>query len=107
MSERNYVIILSTFSSNEEAETIGKSLLEKKLIACSNIVQDVSSLFWWQGKLDSADEVLMVMKTRRDLFDAVAEHIRALHSYDVPEIIAVPIIEGSKSYLHWIDETVC
>jgi len=100
------MIVLVTASSREEAEEIVQRLLEEKLIACANIISPVHSLFWWQGKIDQAQEHLILMKTRRDLFEKLTEIVKSLHSYTVPEIIAIPIIEGSADYLVWLNESL-
>jgi periplasmic divalent cation tolerance protein len=102
--EKTPTIVLVTASSREEAEKIVQRLLEEKLIACANIISPVHSLFWWQGKIDQAQEHLILMKTRRDLFEKLTEIVKSLHSYTVPEIIAIPIIEGSADYLAWLNE---
>ncbi len=77
-------------------------LLKERLIACANIVSPVLSFFNWIGKLEKAEECLIIMKSRQDLFAKIAEHVKGLHSYEVPEILALPIIEGSKAYLDWM-----
>ena len=102
----DYILIMVTASSREEAEKIATTLLERKLIACANILGPVSSRFWWQGKIDSAEEYMIFMKTKRELFDQVADNVKQLHSYEVPEIIALPIVEGAKSYLEWINSNL-
>jgi len=99
----NFIIVLVTTSSKQEAEKIAQQLLEDKLIACVNIVDSVSSYFHWGGKIDHAAECLMLIKTRADMFKVLAEKVTALHSYDVPEILALPILKGSKAYLDWLD----
>ena len=99
-----YTVILVTASSKEEAENIAQQLLEEKLIACANIVGPISSHFHWEGKVEVAEEFLLLLKSRLDLFDMVAEHVRARHSYEVPEILAVPVHFGSSAYLSWIRE---
>ena len=101
-----HIIVLVTTSSREEAEKIAKILLEERLVACANIIGPMHSLFWWQGKIDEAKEHLILMKTRKDLFGKVSERVKTLHSYQVPEIISTPIIEGSKEYLKWLDESL-
>jgi len=78
-----------------------------KLIACANIVGGIESLFWWEGKIDSAKEVLLVMKTKKVLFKKLEAKVKALHSYKTPEIIALPVTAGSSAYLKWIDNSVC
>jgi periplasmic divalent cation tolerance protein len=101
--ENAYIIVLVTTANRQEAENIAQSLLEAKLIACANIIDPVSSHFHWAGKIDHVDEVLVVMKSRRDLFDELYAKVKSLHSYEVPEVLALPIVTGSKVYLDWID----
>ncbi len=98
----DYVIILVTTKDKREAEKISQLLLTERLIACANIVGPVTSFFHWGGKVESAEECLVVMKSRVDLFGQVAERVRGLHSYEVPEVLALPIVEGSKAYLDWM-----
>lgn len=100
--QKMYVIVLITTASKHEAEKIAKRLLMQKLIACANIIGPVSSLFHWSGKMETADEYMVFMKSRRDLFDKLTETIKALHSYEVPEILVLPIVGGSKEYLDWL-----
>lgn len=104
--ENNFVIILVTCASKKEASDIARSLLKKRLVACASIIPGVESKFWWKGKLDSAKEVMLVLKTRRGNFKKIEKEVRRAHSYDVPEIIAIQIVAGSKSYLNWIDSLV-
>ena len=99
-----HIVVLVTASSREEADKIAQGLLEEKLAACVNIVEGLESRFWWQGKIDSAKELLLIIKTRKTLFNKLAKKVRSLHSYTVPEIIAIPIISGSKAYLDWIND---
>jgi periplasmic divalent cation tolerance protein len=96
------ILVLITAATSEEADQIAKRLVEARLAACVNIVPQVRSLFSWQGKLSDEQEVLLLVKTRRPLFGVLAETVRLLHSYSVPEIIAVPIVEGSADYLTWV-----
>jgi periplasmic divalent cation tolerance protein len=97
-----YVIVLVTTASKQEAEKIVQRLLNGRLIACANIIGPVSSLFHWSGKMEKAEEYLIFMKSRKDLFEKLAETVKALHSYEVPEIIVLPIVEVSKAYLDWM-----
>jgi len=101
--KNEHIIVLVTTASKEEAETIAQRLLEAKLIACANIIGPVSSRFLWSGKIDKAEEYLVFLKSRRDLFGKLSESVKALHSYEVPEIIAFPVVAGSKAYLDWLD----
>ena len=91
-----------TVKDLEEATKISHTLLEKKLVACVNIVKEVQSHFWWQGKIDQATEALLVIKTQKALLKSIIKSVRSLHSYTVPEIIALPIIAGHKGYLDWV-----
>jgi len=101
--KNEHIIVMVTTASKEEAETIAQRLLKDKLIACANIVGPVYSHFRWSGKIDKAEEYLVLMKSRRDLFKALSETVKALHSYEVPEILALPVVDGSKTYLDWLD----
>jgi periplasmic divalent cation tolerance protein len=98
----DFIVLLVTTADKAEAEKIAKALLNEQLIACANIVGPVTSLFNWQEKIDCADEYLMIMKSRMELFEAVSERVKALHSYEVPEILAVPIVKGSRAYFDWV-----
>ena len=102
----DYIIVLATTANKAEAEKIAQTLLKKRLIACANIINPVASLFFWSGKIDKAEECLMVMKSRRDLFAELAECLKGLHSYEVPEVLAIPIVEGSAVYLAWMGEVL-
>ena len=93
-----------TCSSNREAKKVAGSLLDKRLVACANIIPGIGSRFWWKGKIERAREVLVMMKTKKENFTRIEDEVKKLHSYDVPEIIAIPIIMGSKQYLKWIME---
>ena len=96
------IVVLVTASSEAEAAEIGRAVVEGGVAACANIVPNLTSLFRWEGKLSKEQEVLILIKTRLDLFQDLADIIKRLHSYQVPEIIALPIIEGSSEYLTWI-----
>lgn len=99
----DFIIILVTTSSEEEAKKIAFSLVEKRIAACVNIINDIESIYRWKGKILDEREVLILIKTRKRLYKSVEGEVRKLHSYEVPEIIALPIISGSKDYLYWID----
>ncbi|MFY9270444.1 MAG: divalent-cation tolerance protein CutA [Candidatus Manganitrophaceae bacterium] len=98
------IIVLITTPSKEEAEKIGRNLVEQKLAACVNIVSPISSIFSWKGNIQFEQESLMILKSRKGCFTKLAEEVKKQHSYSVPEIIALPLIEGSADYLHWIGE---
>ena len=103
MKKTDRIIILITAGSEEEAHRIAASLVKGKKAACVNIVPRVDSLFWWEGKLDSARESLLLVKTKASLFPEIVELVKRTHSYEVPEIIALPIIAGTEDYLKWLD----
>jgi len=100
----DYGVVFMTAASREEAETIASALVEKKLVACVNIVSSVHSFFWWEGKICKEQEVFMMAKTRTGLFPQVVSEVKALHSYKVPEIVMLPISDGSADYLQWIED---
>jgi len=101
-----YVVVLVTVSSKKEADKIASCLINKKVAACVNIVPAVSSIFWWQGKADSQEELLLLIKSKKSKLPSIIKLVKSLHSYTVPEIIALPIIAGEKQYLKWIDESL-
>jgi periplasmic divalent cation tolerance protein len=98
-----HVIVMVTTASKQEAENMAQQLLKERLIACANITGPVSSIFHWAEKLEKAEEYIVFMKSRKDLFEKLTETVKAIHSYEVPEIIALPIVDGSKPYLDWLD----
>ncbi len=98
----SYIIVLMTASTKEETVRIVRTLLEERLIACANIMDPVSSFFWWQGKIEEEKEVLVIMKSHETLFKKLSKRVMELHSYDTPEILALPIVNGSPSYLDWM-----
>ena len=99
------IVVLITASSKDEAALIGKALVDGRLAACANIVPEVRSLFFWEGKTQDEREALLIVKSRLPLMERLIEKVRLLHSYTVPEIIALPIIAGSPDYLSWLHET--
>lgn len=101
-----YIIVLVTAPRIKEARDIAAALIKKKLVACVNIVEGVESLFRWQGKVDKAKEALLVIKSRKDKLPKIIKLVKSMHSYDLPEIIALPIIGGEEKYLRWIDESL-
>ena len=98
----DFIIILATCGSRKEAAAIVDALLKKRLAACANIVSPVFSKFRWKGKIESAKEFIIFIKTRSENYKAVEREIKRLHSYDVPEIIGIPVIAGSSEYLRWL-----
>jgi periplasmic divalent cation tolerance protein len=103
MAEFNHVVILVTASTHEEAEVIADILLEQNKAACVNIVPAVDSHFRRERKLETGHEALLIIKTQATLAEEVINLVKAVHSYDVPEVIALPIVGGNAEYLAWID----
>ncbi|MEW6601255.1 MAG: divalent-cation tolerance protein CutA [Nitrospirota bacterium] len=99
------IVIFITSPNEDEAARIARSLVEAGLAACANIIRNIRSIYTWQGKIQDDAEVLMVVKTKRGLFNEVADMVKRLHSYDVPEIIALPITDGSQDYLDWLNKS--
>ncbi len=103
MAEFSQVVILVTVGTREEADVIADVLLEQNKAACVNIVPEVDSHFRWEGQVETGQEALLIIKTQASLVDEVTSLVKAVHSYDVPEVIALPIIGGNPEYLAWID----
>ena len=106
MNKENHIVVLVTAKDKAEAQKIARGLLNAKLIACANIMEGVQSLFWWQGKIDEAGEALLIMKSKKTVFKKIVAKVKSLHSYDTPEVIALPIIDGNLEYLKWVDQSV-
>ena len=101
---KSYIQISTTTETKEQAENIAQRLVETKLAACVQITGPITSIYRWKGKVENEHEWLCLIKTREDLFDKVETVIKKLHSYETPEIIAVPIVKGSKEYFVWLDD---
>ena len=95
-------IVFSTTGSKEEARKIAYALVERKLAACVNMVPQVESVYRWQGKVESAEEWLLIIKTTSQRFEAVRDTIKELHSYELPECVAIAVESGSEEYLRWV-----
>ncbi|HXA86676.1 MAG TPA: divalent-cation tolerance protein CutA [Candidatus Dormibacteraeota bacterium] len=102
----NARIVLTTAGSQEEARKIAHALVERRLAACVNIVPHLESIYRWQGKIETAEEWLLLIKTQADLFDRVRNAVKELHSYDLPECVMLEVAAGSNEYLGWIAENV-
>lgn len=98
------IVVFITASNEDEAAKIARTLVEARLAVCVNIMKNIRSIYSWQGKIEDEAEVLMIAKTQKPLFDTFVRKVKELHSYTVPEIIAMPIIEGSEDYLKWLRE---
>ena len=101
-----HIVIFVTAANKKEAGNIANSLIEKKLAACVNIIDKIESVFWWEGKVSRAREVLLVIKSKKTNLNKIIKQVRAIHSYSVPEIIAIPIAGGYKPYLEWINDSL-
>jgi periplasmic divalent cation tolerance protein len=104
MSPDEFVVVMVTASSADEAAHIGRALVEDRLAACANVVGPIRSIYRWEGAVEDAAEHLLVIKARAADFAAVERLVRELHSYDVPEVIALPLRAGSAPYLAWLGE---
>lgn len=106
MQKSANVVVFITTDTDREAQKIAEILLNQKKAACVNIVPKLDSRFWWEGKIDSAQESLLIVKTKASLLDEVVNLVKESHSYEVPEVIALPIVGGNPDYLKWIDKVV-
>ena len=94
--------VFTSVEKQEDAEKIASTLIENRLAACVQIIPRIESLFWWQGKIEKAKESLVIIKTRKGLFDEVVSSIKSVHPYEVPEIISMPILQGNERYIEWL-----
>ena len=106
MSDSEHVLILITVGSLEEAYKIAQALVEGMLAACVNVVPSITSVYRWQDEVQHDSEVLLIVKSRRDVFEHLTRCVKELHSYETPEIIALPIVTGDADYLRWLDSSV-
>lgn len=97
------IVVLSTCDSEEQAARLARHLVEQRLAACVNILPNVRSFYRWHEKVEDSDEWMLVIKSRRDLFLALRAEIEKMHSYEVPEIIALQVVDGSQAYLGWLE----
>lgn len=101
----NLVVFIAA-ANEEEGKWLAKTLVEKRLAAGVSLLPQARSFFWWEGKIDEQNETVMMVKTRRRAFPQLVEAVQKHHSYSVPEIIALPIVEGAANYLHWLETEV-
>lgn len=97
------IIVLTTCGSEEEGRRIARGLVEKRLAACVNVAGGVRSVYRWKGAIEEDTEHLLIIKSRRDLFERLCGELQALHSYELPEVIALAVVDGSEAYLGWLD----
>jgi periplasmic divalent cation tolerance protein len=100
------IVVLMTAGSQEEAERIADALVAELLAACVNVIPGITSVYRWEGAIQRDQEWLLIAKSRRDVLDVLVQRVQALHSYDLPEVIALPLVGGSQDYLRWIDQEV-
>src|SRR5581483_12447292 len=96
------IVVFSTCGSAEEAERLARRLLEARLAACVNVITQIQSFYWWKGEIENSPECLLVIKTSRALFESLRGLLESAHSYTLPEMLAVPVVDGSPGYLAWI-----
>lgn len=101
---QEFIVVFVTAGSPAEGERLARALVEERLAACVNRMAPVQSVYRWEGQLEESEEQLLIIKTQRDHFTALQKRVRELHSYAVPEIIALPVIDGSQDYLRWLSE---
>lgn len=101
-----YYLVISATSSSEEAEDIGGEIVRSRLAACANVIEKIKSVYWWEGNIEKSGEALLLAKTNEDCLDDLISKVKKLHSYDVPEVIALPIKKGSEDYLEWLNRNV-
>src|SRR5689334_10094831 len=104
MADTDAIVVFMTAANGEEATRLAEMLVGAHLAACVQILPEMESVYRWQGKIERQSEILLLAKTTREKFDNLEREVRALHSYDTPEIIAVPIVMGSAPYLQWLIE---
>ncbi|MDR2966678.1 MAG: divalent-cation tolerance protein CutA [Methanobacteriaceae archaeon] len=99
-------IIYITTSNEEEAIKIGTHIVKERLAACSNIIKDMKSIYWWEDNLENDDEAILILKTIEEKVDEIIAKVKEIHSYDNPCIIALPVIKASNSYLNWLKDEI-
>jgi len=100
----DFIVVLVTAPDEDGAAKMAETLVEERFAACINIVRDIRSIYSWEGKIEDEREVLMVIKTKKELFEPLKKRIQEMHPYSVPEIIALPILVGSPDYLRWLGD---
>ena len=100
------VLIYVTTSNEEEATAIGELIVKERLAACSNIISDMKSMYWWDGRLEKDNEAILILKTLEENVDKIIDRIKEVHSYDNPCIIALPVCNASDDYLKWLKEEI-
>ncbi len=99
-----FIQLFTTTEKRDDAEIISKRVVEQRLVACAQVIGPIKSTYWWKEKIEQTEEWLCIMKSRSDLYEALEKAIKSIHPYEVPEIVAVPIVSGSRSYLAWLEQ---
>ena len=99
----NHIQVMTTAETKADAQAIANAIVEKRLAACVQIIGPITSTYWWQGEIETAEEWLCIIKSRKDLYQALEKAVREVHPYDVPEILAIPVATGNKDYLEWLN----
>ena len=99
----DFIQVLTTTETKEDAQQIARTLVEGRLAGCVQVIGPISSLYWWQESTETSEEWLCVVKSRKDLYEALEQAIRQVHPYDVPEILALPVVAGNPDYLEWLN----
>ena len=99
-----YIQVFTTTDKREDADKIAKEVVERRLAACAQVVGPITSTYWWKDNIQTAEEWLCFMKSRKELYEELENKISGIHPYEVPEILAVPVVAGIRSYLEWLDE---
>jgi periplasmic divalent cation tolerance protein len=102
----DYIQLFTTTEEKDDAERISREIVEKRLAACVQVVGPITSTYWWEEEIQKTEEWLCIMKTRSDLYHELEKAIRSIHPYEVPEIVALPIVSGSQSYLDWLEQEI-
>ena len=102
----DYVQVFTTVEKREDGVRITEEVVKKRVAACAQMVGPITSTYWWKGEIEQAEEWLCILKSRKDLYEKLETTIREIHPYDVPEILAVPVVAGNRSYLEWLDSSV-
>jgi periplasmic divalent cation tolerance protein len=101
------IVVITTCGSEEEARKLAAALIEKRMAACVNITAPVTSVYRWKGTLEEAKEWMLIIKSRRERFEELRVMLEAAHSYELPEVLAIPVVEGSPNYLAWVEAETC
>jgi periplasmic divalent cation tolerance protein len=104
---KEIILVMTNLPDQATARLVAQKLLESRLVACANILASCTSLYHWQGNIEQADEVPLLLKTTRDAYPALEKLLRELHPYELPEIIAVPVVAGLAEYLGWVEKEAC